>query len=106
MTDSIPVRATRIAAIRKLADVLEQCPDLPCPEDAFISLRDGTDDTSIEQLQAAEQQLTACGFRVRRESPSSSRRQYWVGFDLDGFTYDAFRVYTDPRAATTEEAAA
>ena len=91
-------RPERIAALRRFADLLEACPDLPCPDDAFISLRDGDDDTAVKQLQAAEEQLAASGITVRRESPLN-HRQHAIAFDIDGFTYDAFRILTDSRAA-------
>lgn len=98
-------RADRIAALRRLADLLEECPELPCPDDAWISLRNGGDESAVERLQAAEKQLTERGVKVHREAPTNAGRQHSIRFDLDGFTYDAFRIFRDSRA-TEQEAAA
>lgn len=97
-------RTERIAALRQFADLLEQCPDLPCPDDAFISLRDGDDDTAVNQLHAAEEQLAACGITVRREPSLIRGRQHLIAFDIGDFTYETFRVFTDSRVAAKEVA--
>lgn len=98
-------RTDRIAAIRRLADLLEQCPDLPCPTSVFVSLRDGDDETAVERLRAAEEQIATRGVEVRRESPSLSGSQHAMWFLIDGLTYDASRLFRDTRA-TEQEAAA
>lgn len=101
-------RQKRIASLRRLADLLEQCPDLPCPADVFISLREGGDEQAVETLVAAEEQLAARGIKVRREPRTHTEKQHAISFDLGGcgFTYDAFRVFKDSRVTAVPKAVA
>ena len=87
MTD----RATRIASIRALADILDACPDLPVPVDAFISVYTGDELAAVEQLLRAQAQLNAAEVPSRREPEISRGKHLIVAFDLPGFHYEAFR---------------
>lgn len=95
-------RAGNIAALRRLVDLLEQCPNLPCPGDVFISVQGDNDTAAIEQMQTAEQQLAAAGVKARRESPLNQRQHHLIAFNLGDFVYEAFRI---KQPDTREEAA-
>ena len=97
-------RAGFVAGLRKLADLLEEAPDIPHTQSISFAL-DGTEAEVAEVMDRAAAALTAVGIAFEYEDFEGCRRFEFVvagvryGFswlsDADKAAYDARRSYED-----------